>query len=91
MAPGMQIIQFIKRYKDIFLAVLLILNLIAWGVDHWVGRSLSAQNIEGPPGALAPGLRIGYERREYKVGGIYILKYVGKQEDGAHLFVISRD
>jgi hypothetical protein len=89
--PGMPILQFIKKYKDIFLAALLILNLITWGVDHRGGRSLAAQSVEGPPGALAPGLKIGYERREYKIGGIYILKYVGKQEDGSHLFVITRD
>jgi len=85
----MQIFKAIKKYKDIILAVLLILNLIAWGVDHLHGSFVTAQSIEGPPGALAPGLRIGYERRDFKVGGLYILKYMGKQEDGAHLFAIG--
>lgn len=88
----MQTIKAIKKYKDIILFVLLSLNLIAWGIDHLGGKSLKAQEIvyeQGPPGTLAPGLRIGYERRDFKVGGLYILKYMGKQEDGTHLFAIG--
>ncbi len=88
----MQIAKMIKKYKDILLAVLLILNLIAWGIDRLGGRFVTAENIvyeSGPPGTLAPGLRIGYERKEFKVGGLYVLKYMGKQADGSHLFAIG--
>jgi hypothetical protein len=89
----MQIVRILKKYKDLILAILLVLNLIAWGINHLGGRIVVAQitPAEGPPGAIAPGLRIGYERREFKVGGIYILRYIGKQEDGSHLFAIGRD
>jgi len=91
----MQIANMIKKYKDLLLAILFILNLIAWGIDRLGGlggRFVTAENIvyeSGPPGTLAPGLRIGYERKEFKVGGLYVLKYMGKQADGSHLFAIG--